>query len=528
MPVDPNEQVPLLQETKPKKGCCSTNPQKQCCSSKRALTIAPSQETPIDPEDDGDYCHLANQPWKYKCLALACVLLLSVGSHFSAHTLGAMKSIIKKEYDISNSQYGALQSSVSIVNTVLPLIGGIFLDAFGTNTGSILTTVLIASGNILVATSASSANLSMMITGRILYGIGSGTVVIVQETILSQWFKGQSYAIVVAIMLSVSRASSFLAQFTVIPIAEWTGWYGYGLWFAASLCILSFVVNLMYLSLLRRVSDVSASHCRTQLAVVKRQKSFSWSKLLYLPHSYWLVFAMEFLLGGAWGCFLHINSELVKFRFDYDPRRAASVGSVAQVAPIFVMPVLGLFVRWYGKRTWLMIGSGVTFLAALILLGYTYVNPVVGMFLFSLSLAFGPVSLVSSVPVILPFSLVGTGMGLIKSGTNIGASLFDITTGFLQDADQHKGYTGVVLFFIAIGAVSTLCGVILFVLDRTLYHNVLDQSSRTPKSNEDCGETGPQPVPKMVKKLKANWFYGGVYVFLAILSWILFFRFVLF
>ncbi|KAL0090708.1 major facilitator superfamily domain-containing protein [Phycomyces blakesleeanus] len=440
-----------------------------------------------------------------------------------------MKSIIKTEYGISNSQYGALQSSVSIVNTILPLIGGIFLDAFGTNTGSILTTVLIASGNILVAASASSANLSMMITGRILYGIGSGTVVIVQETILSQWFNGQSYAIVVAIMLSVSRASSFLAQFTVIPIAEWTGWYGYGLWFAAGLCILSFVVNLMYLALLRQVSDVSASHCRTQIAVVKRQRSFKWSKLLYLPHSYWLVFAMEFLLGGAWGCFLHINSELVKFRFDYDPRRAASVGSVAQVAPIFVMPVLGLFIRWFGKRTWLMIGSGLTFLFSLILLGYTYVNPVVGMFLFSLSLAFGPVSLVSSVPVILPFSLVGTGMGLIKSGTNIGASLFDITTGFLQDADQHKGYTGVIIFFIAIGILSTLCGVVLFILDRTLYHNILDQSARTVKSNEDCGETVPQPVvPKMTTKLKANWFYGGVYVFLAIISWILFFRFVLF
>ena len=69
-----------------------------------------------------------------------------------------------------------------------------------------------------------------MVIGRILYGIGSGTVVIVQETILSQWFKGRSLAAVVALMLTVSRLASFCAQATVVPIANWTGWYGYGLW----------------------------------------------------------------------------------------------------------------------------------------------------------------------------------------------------------------------------------------------------------------------------------------------------------
>lgn len=98
-----------------------------------------------------------------------------------------------------------LQSSVSIVNTILPVLGGIFLDAFGTVPGSILTTVLIASGNVLVAASTSSASMPMMITGRILYGIGSGTVVIVQETILSQWFQGRSLAGVIALMMTISR-----------------------------------------------------------------------------------------------------------------------------------------------------------------------------------------------------------------------------------------------------------------------------------------------------------------------------------
>jgi MFS family permease len=85
------------------------------------------------------------------------------------------------------------------------VIGGIFIDAFGTIPGALSTTLLITSGNVLVALSTHSKSLHMMIFGRILYGIGSGTVVIVQETILSQWFRGRSLAAVVALMLTVSR-----------------------------------------------------------------------------------------------------------------------------------------------------------------------------------------------------------------------------------------------------------------------------------------------------------------------------------
>lgn len=72
------------------------------------------------------------------------------------------------------------------------------------------------------------------------------------------------------------------------------------------LCLFSLVVNLIYLALLRAVYAPTTS-CEQQQQVIRRKKSFKWSKLLYLPHSYWLIAAMEFLLGGGWGCFLHIN-----------------------------------------------------------------------------------------------------------------------------------------------------------------------------------------------------------------------------
>ena len=98
---------------------------------------------------------------------------------------------------------------MSIVNTVLPVLGGLFIDAFGTATGSFVTTLLITSGNVLVAYSTHNRSLMTMILGRVLYGIGSGTVVIVQETILSHWFSGRSLAGVVSLMLTTSRLVTY-------------------------------------------------------------------------------------------------------------------------------------------------------------------------------------------------------------------------------------------------------------------------------------------------------------------------------
>ncbi|KAI8997573.1 major facilitator superfamily domain-containing protein [Pilobolus umbonatus] len=429
-----------------------------------------------------------------------------------------MKNTIKKEFGITNSQYGVIQSSVAIVNTILPVIGGIFIDAFGTIPGALITTLLITSGNIFVALSTSSRNIYMMILGRVLYGIGSGTVVIVQETILSQWFRGRSLAVVVALMLTISRLASFCAQATVIPIATWTGWYGYGLWFSASLCIFSMIVTFVYIGLLKTVSGTEVQ-CQKQIEVIKRKKSFSWSKLMFLPHSYWLIAIMEFLLGGGWGCFLHIN------RFSYTDAHAAATASVAQILPVFLMPLLGVCVDRFGKRTLMMIGSGVFLLLSMVSLEYTDSPPSIGLLLFSLSLSLGPVGLVSSVPVILPLSLVGTGMGLIKSCTNIGAAIFDIVTGLLQDHEADKGYSGVMLFFIAISALGIAAGCVLYVLDLTLYDGVLDRSAREAyRSDENklCTRTKPLVL------LRSNYIYGSIYILLACLSWYLFFHFIFF
>jgi hypothetical protein len=174
-----------------------------------------------------------------------------------------------------------------------------------------------------------------------------------------------------------------------------------------------------------------------------------------------------------------------------------------------------------------VIASGATMLLSMVLLGYTTLPPVIGMFIFSLSLALGPVALVSSVPVILPLCLVGTGMGLIKSGTNIGATIFDIVVGRLQDADPHKGYDGVLIFFMIISFASVVAGIVLAIIDRVFYSGILDCNARESKLLIRRDSRGELKIPRVEEKVMLNWVYGSIFVALAVSSWILFFVFVL-
>ncbi|KAJ2493289.1 hypothetical protein IWW37_000752 [Coemansia sp. RSA 2050] len=417
----------------------------------------------------------------YQVLALACALLISVGSHYSAHTLGALKSTIKKELDITNAQYGALQSTVSAVNTVLPILGGLFIDAFGTTSGSLVATFLIMLGNLIISISTHSRSFSTMVGGRILYGLGSGAITVVQETILGSWFKGKGLAITIAIQITTSRIASFLSMGTAIPVANRFGFYGAAFWANFLVCALSFGINLVYMVTMRRI------HRSAPERIVSRLRSkhrFNPRLVLFFFGLYWLFIVESFTLGGGWNSFLHINSELVKLRFGANDSVAAWSASVSQIMPIFLVPFLGWFFDVFGLRTDMLVLSAGLFTLSMALLGFTMINPLVGLVIFSVSLALGPLAEITAISLILPNSSLGTGLGIYKSAMNTGSTIVDIVVGVLQDRGSRTleetahSYDYAMAFFVAWGLLSTFVAVTVFVVDRLKWSSLLRSNSK--------------------------------------------------
>ncbi|OLY85259.1 Major facilitator superfamily domain-containing protein 1 [Smittium mucronatum] len=336
-----------------------------------------------------------------------------------------------RELGISNSQYGVLQSTVSLVNTIIPVFGGFFIDSFGTSLGSLLATFFIMFGSLIIALSTNMSSFPLMVLGRILYGLGSGTIVTVQETILGHWFKGSSLAATIALQISTARLSSYLSMGTAVPIMNWFGFYGAAFWASSIICVISFVINFMYY---REMSGISKSVDSQMLQKLISKNDFNMSYLTRFSGLFWLIILTSFVLGSSWNSFLHMNSEFIKIKFGVSDGVAAWNASFSQLLPIFLVPLTGVLIDRYGLRTKFIVVSSGFFLVSILVLGYTSITPILGMLIFSLSLTLGPVSLISSATLVLSSSVLGTGLGLYKSALNVGSTLIDIWIGFLQDS----------------------------------------------------------------------------------------------
>ncbi|KAL1917026.1 uncharacterized protein VTP21DRAFT_5224 [Calcarisporiella thermophila] len=436
--------------------------------------------------------------------AFICAFLFTFGSHYAGHTLAPLKADLKASLNITNAQYGVLQSSVSLVNSFIPLFGGIFVDSFGTGTGSLVSSFLIVVGQSIVSVGVQKGTYGVVIAGRVLFGVGSGTVVIAQESILGKWFRGKGLTLALASLFSISRLASFLANVVAVPIKNATGFYGNAFWVATGVCIFCFFVNIVFVYFANRAEHHSTVASSTPnvnyLRFLKRNRTFHLRRVLYLPLSYWLIVFLQMLLAGLWTSFLHVGTELVQIRFGEAQAIAAFNAGIGQTVPIVVSPFWGALVDRFGRRVCTIFLSSIILVVSQCILGFLEVTPIVGIVLFSVSLTLGPIGLVSSIPLLLQPDLIGTGYGIFKVSDNIGSTLFDIGIGYIQDATPGRGYGGVIVFFLLIASISTLASVLLWIVDWRLGEGILEAGHKKRTILLDKWQADRQETEQSVEK----------------------------
>ncbi|KAI9481169.1 MAG: hypothetical protein EXX96DRAFT_565654 [Benjaminiella poitrasii] len=194
----------------------------------------------------------------------------------------------------------------------------------------------------------------------------------------------------------------------------------------------------------------------------------------------------------------------------------------------------------------------------MILLAYTWVTPAVGMIIFSFALALGPVSILSSTSLLLPYELAGTGMGMHKCANNIGTTAVSILVGYIQDLTYHDGnshddkvdlqkeYNGVMVLYLSMAGLSTIIVCLFWLMDRKILsgwlqadQNERDRRLRLVEANEKKLQAHQETKEVSMEKLKAlnmigstlrfkkTYAYTGFFCFWLLVSWVIFFTFAL-
>ncbi|UCE20629.1 MAG: MFS transporter [Gemmatimonadota bacterium] len=405
----------------------------------------------------------------YRFIILAFIAFLPFGSYFAYDVVGAIAPTLSEELG-TREIIGASYTMYSIAAILLVLIGGILIDRLGTRKASLIFSLLVFVGQVVVWLGSS---VPLFFLGRFIFGAGSEPLIVAQSAILARWFKGKELALAFGISLTVSRLGTLFTFNTGELIASHFGNYRYALFAGVLFCAVSLAANVIYIILDRRgerllkLKDEGAEE-KIVFKDIKDFKPSYWYVVLLCVTFYSAIFPFTALstdfFADKWGIarvaettggffyqifnnFLHMFST------------AGGISSIIIFASMVLAPFAGRFVDKFGRRATLMIFGSLLMIPSHLLMGVTKIYPVYPMITLGAAFVLVPAAMWPSVPLIVRKERVGTAFGLMTAIQNFGLGLFPWLNGVLRDIT--KTYTSSMIMFASLGLFGLIFALLL-------------------------------------------------------------------
>ena len=168
----------------------------------------------------------------YRWLVLIFVSLAMFGSYYVYDALSPLADVLKQQLGFTDLDIGFLQAIYSFPNIFTVVIGGFLIDRIGLRKSLMIFGVLSFIGP---AITVMSSHLSIMATGRLIFGMGAESLNVAVVTALARWFKGKELSFAFGLNLTASRLGTFAA----LNSPTWARW-AYANWRTPFLIALGF------------------------------------------------------------------------------------------------------------------------------------------------------------------------------------------------------------------------------------------------------------------------------------------------
>ena len=392
----------------------------------------------------------------YRFTILFFVAFITYGSYFAYDSIGAIAPMIIEAMHIGREQIGMMYSFYSWPNVVMVFFGGFLIDRIGTRRASLLFSSLVFLGALLVAVARS---FPLMLAGRVLFGIGSESMIVAQSAILAKWFKGKELALAFGVALTISRLGTLFSFNTESAIAHYFNDWRMALWAAAFFCFVSLLFNIVYVALDYRGEKI------LRLKEEKVEEKIRFRDVKFFPASFWYIsllcvtfysaifpftaFSTDFFhqkwglpltVAQTGGIFSQVGDQILHMF-----TTAGGVTSIIIFASMILAPFLGRMVDKIGRRGTLMIIGSLMMIPTYLLMGFTMIYPAIPMVVLGLAFSLVPAAMWPAVPLIVKEEHTGTAFGLMTMIQNFGLAAFPWIVGRLRDM-THDYRVGMVVF----------------------------------------------------------------------------------
>jgi MFS family permease len=444
-------------------------------------SLGSSPASDIETPESMGFFHPSKRPYRFTILIF--ISLIVLGSYFAYDSIGALAPTLIDALHLDRSTIGNLYTAYSVAAIVIVFFGGMLYDKLGPRRASLLFCCLVLLGATFVALAHSKWEL---FAGRLIFGAGSESLIVVQSAIISRWFKGKEMALAFGIALTISRIGTLFSFNTEELISRYFGSYRMALWAAAGFCLFSLLCNLVYMAMDHHGEKVLAlpkpdAGDKIVFSDIKKFTSSFWFVVLLCVTFYSAIFPFTALatdmFHDKWGIPLVSPStggflSQIFDNFIHMFSTAPGVTSIVIFGSMVFAPFAGDLVDRIGKRATLMVVGSLMLIPAHLVMGLTHWNPIPSMVVLGAAFVLVPAAMWPSVPLVVEEKRVGTAFGLMTAIQNLGLGLFPFLNGKLRDVTGT--YTASQIMFAGLGVVGLIFALLLLRSDKR-HGNTLEQ-----------------------------------------------------
>ncbi|KAL5342022.1 major facilitator superfamily domain-containing protein [Aspergillus crustosus] len=440
------------------------DPTKSSVEAKAPVVSSASDDGRAEVDVDGK----RPPPLGAKLFAVFLISCISFGSHWSSGVTGAMKSTIKKQMNVSNTQFSLLEASEDFMATLLILTSGVVTDRIGGAEMIIYGNIVYTLGSILVAAATTVRSFNFMIGGRVILALGDIATQIAQYKMFSSWFPpSNGFASTLGFELAIGKIGGFVGKSTANVIAKNTGNFAWVFWMSVFMNLFTNAITLIFWFFNRYCNKHFSGKQdeATKEVLTEKNKKFELHKLFQLPWMFWAVMAFSLVQTSTAIVFSQNSTELAEKRFDVDSITAGWYSSLSQYAGFFLVPCIGVFIDMLGNRVSIMCLCGMGMFLSMILvnLAETKAGTAASFGIYAVASTFGPTSIIDSIRTTLWHqSVFGSAYSLKIMMNNAMNIIVRIITGALQDADDDS-YRRVVRVYLFLAAASVVVGLAILI-----------------------------------------------------------------
>lgn len=427
-----------------------------------------------------------------KWLVLFLLGMVLFSNYYFYDAFSTLKGDMTLVYGFSNTDYGIFSSFYSVPNTFLMMavIGGIILDRIGIRRTGFMFISFMVVGALLTAYGASdyyregglgfsmmdsflpdySPCLKMMLLGRLFFGLGAETSIVVISKALVRWFKGKNLALAFGFKVGFGRLGTFAALNLTPRISEEGLHLSWAIWVAAIFVSIGLLVFIFFMLLDKQKQDDTVVVDTDEKKSDAHFKISDIGKILMNP-SYIFIALLCVTFYSAVFPFMQYAPDFFMNKYGMTSTEAGLLTSIIPISTAFFTPLFGFLFDRFGKGATAMIFGSV--LLSFVHLSFAFTTIPAWILLSVLGIVFSlvPAALWPTMVRLVPEKIIGTAYGLTYSIQNWGLLIFPILAGMLLD-DYNQGrttnldYTAVLVMFAGLGVVGLLFALLLKRYDK--------------------------------------------------------------